>query len=456
MVPGSSRFQAGGDMKQLRVAAIFFLLVVAASSFASVVVGDDQPVFVLGQGSIINGQSVAQPFTLSSDAIVNQVHLSFLSLLLSHTSGAYPFTIHIANGLAVGSADVLTLNESVALPTTIGQITVSYGFAPITLAAGNYYLILTSSFALPPLEWEQNQAGSSTVGTLGSAYIDNGPEFGPGWQVFPPYCPQNNTGLCTTSGTMAFDLDFVLNTVPIPPVGGALGQGVRLTVVAGPAVVPPGVPVEANLGFVDLNGNAVGPSSQVALNPGQAQSLQWIAPVQEFGQRVEVRPVVTQISTDPSSPTLQASVEVFDLLTGFSTVLAPAPAAESVSALPRFLPQGLAGGQTMRLNVVAFPPDPCIGQLSFADKNGAALGPSLPVNLAPGTATSLDLNADGLGLTLDQHTEVQPVVSVAPSISSGPPIATACQASVEVFDHLTGRTWTYQRQLPAVQLPAVQ
>ena len=93
--------------------------------------------------------------------------LSFLSLLLSHTSGAYPFTIHIANGLAAGSADVLTLNESLALPTTVGQITESYGFAPMTLAAGTYYLILTSSFALPQLEWEQNQAGSSTLGTLG-------------------------------------------------------------------------------------------------------------------------------------------------------------------------------------------------------------------------------------------------------------------------------------------------
>ena len=449
-------------MKQARAAAtfclLFFLLVGATSSFASVVVGDDQPVFVLGQGSIFSGQSVAQSFTLASDTTVNRVDLSFLTLLLHSLSGAYPFTIHITNGLAAGAQELLTLNESITLPLTApdGQRTFSYGFTPITLAAGTYYLILTSSFSVPSLEWEQNQIGSAVVGSLGAAYIDNGPELGPGWQVFPPDCPQNSTGLCTTNGTMAFDLEFFRYIVPIPPVGGALGQGVRLTVVAGPAVVPPGVPVEANLGFVDLNGNAVGPTLQVALNPGQAQSLQWIPPVQELGQRIEVRPVVTQISTDPSSPTLQASVEVFDLLTGFSTVLAPAPGAESVSALPQFLPQGLAGGQTMRLNVVAFPPDPCNGQLSFTDKNGAVLGPSLQVNLAPGTATSLDLNADALGLKVGQHVEVQPVVSVAPSISAGPPIATACQASVEVFDHLTGRTWTYQTQLPAVQLPAVQ
>jgi hypothetical protein len=386
------------------------------------------------------------------------VDLGFLTFLLHSASGTYPFTIHITNGLAVGSQELLTLNETISLPLVSpdGQSTFSYGFTPITLAAGTYYLILTSPFSLPSLEWEQNQIGSAVVGSLGAAYIDNGPELGPGWQVFPADCPQNPTGSCTTNGTMAFDLDYVVYTVPIPPVGWVFGQGVRLTVVAGPAVVPPGVPVEANLGFVDLNGDAVGPSLQVALNPGQTQSLEWAAPVQQLGQRVEVRPVVTQTSTDPSSPSLQASVEVFDLLTGFGTVLAPAPAAQSISGVPGFFPQGLAGGQTMRLNVVAFPPGPCTGVLSFADKNGARLGPSLPVNLTPGMATSLDLNADTLGLKLGQHIEVQPVVSAAPSISSGPPITSACQGSVEVFDHLTGRTWTYQSGLPAVQLPAEQ
>jgi hypothetical protein len=445
-------------MKQVRVAATFFLLLVATSSFASVVVGDDQPVFVLGIGSIFNGQSVAQSFTLTADTTVNQVDLSFLTLLTHSLSGAYPFTIHITNGLAAGSQELLTLNESLSLPlvTPGGSATFSFGFPPITLAAGTYYLILTSNFSLPSVEWEQNQIGSAVVGSLGPAYIDNGPELGPGWQVFPPDCPQNPTGLCTTNGTMAFNLDFIGYTIPIPYVGGALGQGVRLTVVAGPAIVPPGVPVEANLGFVDLNGNPIGPTAQVSLSPGQTQSLEFNADtlVQQLGQRVEVRPVVTQTATNPSSSLLQASVEVFDLLTGFGTLLSPAPATESLSALPGFVPQGLAGGQTMRLNVVAFPPGPCNVELSFADKNGAPLGGSMAVNLNPGTATSLDLNADSLGLRLGQHIEVQPIVSSAPSASV--PIASTCQGSVEVFDHLTGRTWTYQTQQPAVQLPAVQ
>ena len=71
---------------------------------------------------------------------------------------------------------------------------------------------------------------------------------------------------------------------------------------------------------------------------------------------------------------------------------APAPAAQSVSGAPGFFPQALAAGQTMRLNVVAFPPDPCIGVLSFADKNGLGLGASMPLR------STNPMTADHLGV----------------------------------------------------------
>jgi hypothetical protein len=51
-----------------------------------------------------------------------------------------------------------------------------------------------------------------------------------------------------------------------------------------------------------------------------------------------VRPVVTQLSTDPSSPHLQASVEVVDSLTRFGTVLAAVPAAAKLFSVPGFVP----------------------------------------------------------------------------------------------------------------------
>ena len=73
----------------------------------------------------------------------------------------------------------------------------------------------------------------------------------------------------------------------------------------------------------------------------------------------------------------------------------------------------------MRVNVVAFPPDPCIGQVSFTDKNGNPIGSTLPVNLSPGTGTSLDLNADTLRLRLGQSIEVQPTYNCCTPTSCG-------------------------------------
>jgi hypothetical protein len=446
-------------MKSLGIAAGVLILSLTTISLttplsASVVVGDNKPVFELGQYGLGTGESIAQSFSVSEDTMVNQVDLSLDLILLSHTSGVYPITIHIANGLAAGSHDLLTLNENLPIPADSSVSSYSFGFFPITLPAGTYYLIITSSYPAQTLEWEQDQVGSVTVGSIGAAYVDNGPEFGSGWQVLPAFCPPGSSvGVCYSNGIMAFDLDYV-QQIPVPVGGAALGQVVRLTVVAGPAIVPPGAPVEANLGFVDVNNNPIGPTAQVALNPGETASLDFNAStlVNQLGERVEVRPTLTPIFTDLPTPSLQASVEVFDLLTGYGTVLAPA--VNAVSPAPAFLPQGLADGQTMRLIVVAYPPDPCIGLLSFADKNGTPLGSSMPVNLTPGTATSLDLNANSLGLKLGQRIEVQPAVTAQPSITSGPPITSACQASVEVFDHLTGRTWTYQ--LGGLQLPAVQ
>jgi hypothetical protein len=101
---------------------------------------------------------------------------------------------------------------------------------------------------------------------------------------------------------------------------------------------------------------------------------------------------------------------------------------------------------------------PSIVSQFVADRAGNSLGTKMPVNLSPGTAASLDLNADTLALQR-RRIEVQPLVSLTPPLAAGPPINSVCQASVEVFDHFTGRTWTYQAslfQLPAVQLPAAQ
>ena len=444
-------------MKRVAVALASFFFLMTPSLFANVniVVGDDNPgVYGAAITAGTFAQSDAQPFTLSSPSLANRIDLGFdTGLLGAGSSGVYPFTIHIANGLNPGSSDLLTLNENILLPTNGAVATYSYTFTPIYLSAGTYYLILTSTqpAGLFSLIWSQNLAGGTSVGSLGSASINSGGEFG-GWQAFPPFC---SSGTCTT-GTMAFDLDFVFGPVHAL-FGASLGQSIRLLV--GPGNPPPGVGEEVALNFVDVNGSPIGPSTKLTLNQEEIAWLDFNADqyVKQLGQRVEVEPVVTLLSNTTGTPP-PSTVEVFDRITGFSTVLVPAV---QVSAAPTFIPQALAGLQTMRLNIVAyptgpaFPPGPaCVAQLSFVDPNGNPLGPSTSAALNPGMTTSLDFDADTVGLKLGQRIEVLPVVSVTPPTTTGPPVASVCGASVEVFDHITGRTETYQ---PAgMALPAVQ
>lgn len=42
---------------------------------------------------------------------------------------------------------------------------------------------------------------------------------------------------------------------------------------------------------------------------------------------------------------------------------------------------GIAHGQTLQINVVAFPPNPCFAQLGFQDINGNPVGTTLNVAL---------------------------------------------------------------------------
>jgi hypothetical protein len=179
-------------------------------------------------------------------------------------------------------------------------------------------------------------------------------------------------------------------------VGLAFNQSLRINVVA-PVAQPgfPPSPCSAVLSFLDANSNSVGPSKSANLNPGQSASLDPNVNtlLKLFGQRVELRPIAI---TYPPSP--------------------------------------------------AYPPDPWVASLAFAGKNGNAVGPATTVSLNAGQSASLDLNSSAVITNLGtssfalfgQHAEVRPVVTLLPT-----PTANACQASAEVFDTFTGRTWSY-------------
>jgi hypothetical protein len=217
------------------------------------------------------------------------------------------------------------------------------------------------------------------------------------------------------------------NYTNFPMVGIVRGQTLQLNIVAYPPE-----PCFATLAFQDVNGNPLGTTMNVTLQGGQSASLALNGNTltTSFGQRVEVQPTVTVAAGVPNQ--CNASTEIYDNLLGLSSVAVPGAAGFPPS--PAFDMIGVTELQTVRLNVVAYPPDPCDGQLSFVNAQGAQVGNTLNVQLAPGQAASLDLPGTTLVTKLGQRSEVQPVVT-APN--------GGCIASTEVYVNGLGTTSVY-------------
>jgi hypothetical protein len=249
----------------------------------------------------------------------------------------------------------------------------------------------------------------------------------------------------------------------LPPIGLVANQILRVLVTGG---APPGRNrAQANLGLIDLDGKAIGPSLPVTINPGEIVSVEFPANdyIKRPGERLEVVPVISSLPNPNAAlgagGRIQASVEVRDAATGSGTIFTSVPTAPPDPLAPVLAAQSLEHGQTMLINVMALPDHPCIARLNFADKEGRPLRPSKLVDVPAGTGMSFDLNADTLGLKLGERIDVRPIVTLtAPPVTSptaaSPRIDSACQASVEVFDQKSGRTETYQAA--RVQSPAVR
>lgn len=164
-----------------------------------------------------------------------------------------------------------------------------------------------------------------------------------------------------------------------------------------------------------------------------------------FQARQELRAKV--ILTPPAGSTLScvghASVEVYgDVLEPTSVIvpgLQPPPIPDQINPGPsQFGPVSFGYLQTVRLNVVAYPPSPCIGSLGFSDLRGnllGVLGALTAVNLAPGQGTFIDLPGPSIMPTLGLQSVV--FATFKPSEAAAPG---TCLLSVEVYDELTQRT----------------
>ena len=119
-------------------------------------------------------------------------------------------------------------------------------------------------------------------------------------------------------------------------------QSLRITVVDGPVPVPPGVPVEATLGFLTKAGAPVGPTKVVSLNPGQAASLDLEVSTLISSGRIELQSTVTAVAGTPPGGSLLGSVEVFTASNGVGSVFYPGipiPPASNVTGPPSFVPR---------------------------------------------------------------------------------------------------------------------
>ena len=216
-----------------------------------------------------------------------------------------------------------------------------------------------------------------------------------------------------------------------PIVGIVRGQTLILNLVAWPPD-----PCMAQLGIQDSKGNLIASTPVLTLLPGQSTALSVNANTltNAFAQRVQLLPTVQGPDGSFTASSCVASVEVVDNLVHETAVLARG--AVSLPPVPIFGMLGVTLLDTVRLNVVAWPPDPCIGTIGFADANGNQIGNSKPVQLAAGQgATFLDLPGSAVVSALGQRAEVRPFVTVTGS--------SACIASVEVYGNVTGATHVY-------------
>ena len=266
-------------------------------------------------------------------------------------------------------------------------------------------------------------------------------------QVFEVFSGRTTAAMRLFTGA-ATPPDPSTNLIPPPdpqfaPLGAVSGQLVRLGVGRGEGfnTLPPD-PCRGVLAFLDMQGNIVGPSRTVDLAPGQMAFLDFnpsslSAATFASAARVTVRPHLFVPPPTNLADTLlgniagcQASAQVYETSTGWSMSAIPGNGAVSPPD-PQFAPLGGSYGQTMRIMVSAFPPDPCSVAVGFRAGETSPPEPERTFNLAAGQSAFYDLDLGKLTGRFGVRIEVTPRVAI---------LGGKCSASAEVFEVFSGRT----------------
>jgi len=231
---------------------------------------------------------------------------------------------------------------------------------------------------------------------------------------------------CVVSVLALTSAGFAQNLTNLPMIGLTQGETLQVHLLA----YPPS-PCSAVMGFQDSNGNVIGNTKTVNLQAGESAeiAINGNSLTSEKDDRVEVLPTIVVNGGDSPSACV-ASAEVFANVSGIANVLVPGTV--GFPPAPVFGMVGVTSVETVRLNVVAFPPSPCAGTLSFVNNDGTPVGGTLNVQLSDGQAAFLDLPGNAVVAKAGQRAVVHPVVSVTSS--------DACIASAEVYLNSTEAT----------------
>jgi hypothetical protein len=122
---------------------------------------------------------------------------------------------------------------------------------------------------------------------------------------------------------------------------------------------------------------------------------------------------------------------------GLLLMLAGAGALKAQKVATDFPIIGITRGQTLQLNLTAYPNGPCSALFTFRDSNGNLIVPLQQASLSAGQSVSVALNGNTIANAAGQRVEVLPQVAVANL--SFPPTCSAA-ATAEVFDNFLGST----------------